>query len=112
MVRDDKRDQRKELKQLIGLINLNSNQDKNWEDFRIVFERVHEHFFDSLKKHSDTLTSSDLRLAALIKMNLGSADIATMLGISQNSLRISRYRLRKKLHIQEGESLSSFIQRL
>lgn len=112
MVKDDKRDQRKELKQLINLISFNSNQDKNWDDFRIVFERVHEHFFDTLKKQCDSLTASDLRLAALLKINLSSADIATMLGISQNSLRISRYRLRKKLNLEEGENLSAFIQRI
>lgn len=110
IVKDDKRDQRKELKQLLNLISINHNQDKNWEDFRTVFEQVHEHFFDSVKKHCATLTSSDLRLLALLKMNLNSADIATMLGISQDSLRISRYRLRKKLQLPEGENLSTFIQ--
>ncbi|WP_256010611.1 tetratricopeptide repeat protein [Desertivirga xinjiangensis] len=112
MIKDEKRDQRKELKQVISLISFNNNQDKNWEDFRVVFERVHEHFFESLKKYCNTLTSSDLRLVALLKMNLSSSDIATMLGISQDSLRISRYRLRKKLNLEEGENLSSFIQRL
>lgn len=112
MIKDDKRDQRKELKQVINLITFNSNQDKNWDDFRIVFERVHENFFDSLKKQSSSLNSSELRLVALLKMNLSSSDIATMLGISQDSLRISRYRLRKKLHLEEGENLSAFIQRL
>ncbi len=112
MIKDDKRDQRKELKQVINLITFNNNQEKNWNDFRIVFERVHEHFFESLKKHSTTLTSSELRLIALLKMNLSSADISTMLGISQDSLRISRYRLRKKLNLEEGDSLTAFIQRL
>ncbi|WP_207420107.1 tetratricopeptide repeat protein [Desertivirga brevis] len=112
MIKDDKRDQRKELKQVINLINQNNNQDKNWEDFRIVFERVHENFFDRLKKHSNALTSSDYRLVALLKMNLNSADIATMLGISQDSLRIARYRLRKKLNLEEGENLSAFLQNL
>lgn len=111
IVKSDKRDQRKELKQIMNLIQLNHNQDKSWDGFRAVFERVHEHFFDGLRKHSATLTSSDLRLAALLKMNLPSADIATMLGISQDSLRIARYRLRKKLNLPEGESLSSFIQK-
>jgi tetratricopeptide (TPR) repeat protein len=112
IVKDDKRDQRKELKQLLNLISINHNQDKNWEDFRSVFEQVHEHFFDSVKKHSSSLNSSDMRLLALLKMNLSSADIATMLGISQDSLRISRYRLRKKLNLPEGENLTVFIQNL
>ncbi|MFC5285002.1 tetratricopeptide repeat protein [Pedobacter alpinus] len=112
MIKDEKRDQRKELKQLLNLISFNNNQDKNWEDFRIIFERVHEHFFDSLKKHCNNLTSSDFRLVALLKMNLSSTDIATLLGISQDSLRISRYRLRKKLNLGEGENLSTFIQSL
>lgn len=112
MIKDEKRDQRKELKQLISLISFNSSQDKNWDDFRVIFEKVHEHFFDSLKKYANNLTSSDFRLVALLKMNLSSADIATLLGISQDSLRISRYRLRKKLNLEEGENLSTFIQSL
>ncbi|RYY34496.1 MAG: tetratricopeptide repeat protein [Sphingobacteriaceae bacterium] len=112
IVKDDKRDQRKELKQLVNLISINHNQDKNWEDFRSVFEQVHEDFFDSVKKHSASLNSSDMRLLALLKMNLSSADIATMLGISQDSLRISRYRLRKKLNLPEGENLGAFVQNL
>ena len=112
MIKDDKRDQRKELKQVINLITFSNNQEKNWEDFRKVFERVHENFFESLKKYTTSLTSSELRLVALLKMNLSSADIATMLGISQDSLRISRYRLRKKLNLAEGENLSAFIQSL
>ncbi|MCD8739143.1 tetratricopeptide repeat protein [Mucilaginibacter roseus] len=109
MIKDDKRDQRRELHKLLNMIQLNSNQDKNWEDFRIVFEQVHDKFFDTLKEHPAGLTSSDMRLLALLKMNLGSADMATMLGISQDSLRIARYRLRKKLGLDEGETLQSFI---
>ncbi|GAA4918891.1 tetratricopeptide repeat protein [Mucilaginibacter defluvii] len=109
MIKDDKRDQRRELHKLLNMIQLNSNQDKNWEDFRVVFEQVHDNFFDKLKEHPAGLTPSDMRLLALLKMNLGSADMATMLGISQDSLRIARYRLRKKLGLDEGETLQSFI---
>jgi hypothetical protein len=49
---------------------------------------------------------------ALLKMNLASGDIATLLGISMDSLRVVRYRLRKKLNLPQGESLSVFIQSL
>jgi tetratricopeptide (TPR) repeat protein len=112
MVKDDKRDQKKQLKQLLSQINHSFNHDQYWVDFRNIFEQVHQAFFDNLKKYCDTLTSNDLRLVALLKMNMESNDIATLLGISQDSLRVVRYRLRKKLNLQQGESLTAFIQSL
>jgi len=36
--------------------------------------------------------------------------MATLLGISQDSLRVSRYRLKKKLNLENGESLTGFVQ--
>jgi tetratricopeptide (TPR) repeat protein len=112
LVKDDKRDQRREMKQLLEFINFNSNQDKSWEDFRVVFEYVHQDFFEKLMKHSGLLTTTDLRFLALLKMNLNSADIATMLAISQTSLRTTRYRLRKKLQLPEDASLQKFVHNL
>jgi hypothetical protein len=45
-------------------------------------------------------------------MNIDSSDIATLLGISSDSLRVTRYRLRKKLNLEKGENLSAYIQGL
>ena len=112
IVKDDKRDQRKELKQLLDLISTNGNQEKNWEDFRVVFEYVHKDFFEKLMRHSGLLTTTDLRFLALIKMNLHSADMATMLAVSQTSLRTTRYRLRKKLDLPVDASLQKFVHNL
>ncbi|SFN90269.1 Tfp pilus assembly protein PilF [Chitinophaga sp. YR627] len=112
MVKEDKRDQKKQLKQLLSQINHSFNHDQYWVDFRNIFEQVHQAFFDNLKRYCDTLTSNDLRLVALLKMNMESGDIATLLGISTDSLRVVRYRLRKKLNLQQGESLTAFIQSL
>lgn len=112
LIKDDRRDQRKELKQLIGLIDDNSEQDKNWEQFRIIYENIHKNFFDRLKERSDSLTQTDLRYLALTKMNLDPLDIATMLGISISSIRTTRYRVKKKLRLSDNETLSDFIQNL
>jgi hypothetical protein len=35
-----------------------------------------------------------------------------MIGISQDSLRTSKYRLRQKLQLPEGETLLGFVQQL
>lgn len=109
---DDKRDQKKQLRQLVQKISLNFNQDNYWDDFRAIFDQVHQTFFTNLQKQAENLTPAELRLVALLRMNLSSGDMATLLGISQDSLRVARYRLRKKLNLAEGESLTAFIQGL
>jgi tetratricopeptide (TPR) repeat protein len=112
LVKDDKRDHKKQLQQLIQQIHLNFNHDQYWNEFRETFEQVHQQFFDKLKRYCDDLTGNDLRLVALIKLNLSSKDISTLLAISPDSLRVSRYRLRKKLNLEQGESLTNFVQSL
>jgi len=112
LVKDERRDQKKQLQHLIQLINLNFNHDQYWNEFREAFGQVHQQFFDNLKKHCEDLTGNDLRLLSLIKLNLASTDIATLLGISPDSLRVSRYRLKKKLSLETGESLTAFVQSL
>ena len=110
MIKEEKRDQKKQLQQLVKQIGQKINQDQQWKDFTSMFEQLHQSFFDNLKTHCENLTVNDMRLIALIKMNMNSKDMAAIFGISQDSLRVSRYRLRKKLNLGEGDSLSSFIQ--
>ncbi len=105
MVSDERRDQKKQLKQLQQLIHQNFNHDQHWDEFRSIFEQIHQSFFDKIRAYCDALTPGDLRLVALLKMNLSSADIAVLMGISQDSLRVVRYRLRKKLQLQQGKTL-------
>ncbi|RZL35806.1 MAG: tetratricopeptide repeat protein [Pedobacter sp.] len=112
MVKDDKRDQKKQMNQILTEINQSFNHERNWKEFTQAFDQVHHQFLEQLKKFSNELTSADMRLIALLKMNLDSGDIATLLGISTDSLRVSRYRLRKKLNLAQGDNLSAFIQAL
>jgi tetratricopeptide (TPR) repeat protein len=110
LAKDDKRDQKKQIRQLSEQISQGLSDDLHWEEFRTIFEQVHQSFFDRLQIVSDSLTSNDLRLVALIKMNLTSTDMATLLGVSQDSLRVMRHRLRKKLNLPQGDNLSTYIQ--
>lgn len=112
MIKDDKRDQKRQMQSLVSIINQSFTNEAGWQEFTKIFEQVHQSFFDKLKEASSDLTAADLRLIALLKMNLSSADISTLLGISPDSLRVSRYRLRKKLNISQGDNLSAFIQSL
>lgn len=112
MIKDDKRDQKKQLKLLLQKINFNTAQDAYWDEFRHVFDQVHESFFTRLRDHSPELSASDIRLLALIRMNIHSTDIAKLLGITPDSLRVTRYRVKKKMGLTGDESLSRFIKEL
>jgi tetratricopeptide (TPR) repeat protein len=110
MVKDEKRDQKRQMQKLIHEINDSITQEQHWKEFTFAFEQVHQSFFERLKEISQDLTSSDIRLITLLKINLNSTDISTLLGISNDSLRVARYRLRKKLNLPTGENLTSYIQ--
>jgi len=112
IIKDDKRDNKKQLKQMLTKINLNFNNDKYWEEFRVTFEQVHTDFYEKLSYHAQDLTANDLRLVALLKMNFSSEEIASLLGISYDSVRVARYRLRKKLKLAPQENLIAFLQQI
>lgn len=97
------------LQKLENLVDYSFNLDDDWEQFRLAFEEVHKGFFDYLKKCYPDLTPNELRLAALAKLNLSIKETATLMGITPNSVKTARYRLRKKLDIKTEENLAEFM---
>jgi hypothetical protein len=86
--------------------------DEDWENFKKAFEEVYPGFFASLRYQYPDITVSELRLSALIKLKLSLKESASMLGISPESIKKSRYRLRKKFDLYEKETLEDFISRV
>ncbi len=104
----DRHGVQKEINKLLTSISLNCAQEEDWVEFQKVFEEIHVDFFSNLKKEFPDLTPTELRLSALLKLNLCSKDIATIMGISPDSLRVSRYRLRKKLDLESGVNITHY----
>lgn len=111
-IRDERRDQKKQLRQLLSKINFSFAQDDYWNEFRLIFDKVHAQFFTTIKAQSPDLTPAEIRLLALVKMELASADMAKLLGVTVDSLRVMRYRVKKKLHIDTGDSLQQYVRQL
>ena len=83
-----------------------------WEEFKTLFEKVHPGFFGSLRTRYPDLSAAEIRMAALVKLNLTSKEISGMLGISHESVNKSRYRLRKKLNLLKDEKLETHLKNL
>lgn len=77
----------------------------DWTRFRILFEKVHRGFFHNLKMAYPGLTPAETRLSSLVKLGLSSQQMAAMMGISVESIRKNRQRLRKKINIAKEQKL-------
>lgn len=97
------------LQKLARLVDRHLEGDHDWEVFEESFNRVHDDFFKRLMNEFPDLTPGDLRLAAYLKMNLSSKEIAPLLNISVRGVENKRYRLRKKLGLPEEANLTEYI---
>ena len=95
--------------QLIQTINFDLKDDNNWENFKKYFEEVHKDFNNNVKTKYPDVTANELRLMALLKMNLSSKEIANILNISSEGIKKARYRLRKKLNLSSDDSLQDLV---
>ncbi|MBC3757543.1 tetratricopeptide repeat protein [Hyunsoonleella sp. SJ7] len=94
---------------LIRTIDFDLKDDNNWENFSRYFEQVHKDFNSTVKQKFPEVTSNELRLMALLKMNLSSKEIANILNVSPEGIKKARYRLRKKLGITTEDSLQDLV---
>ncbi len=79
-----------------------------------VSENVHPdpEFIARLKMKYPSLTRKDIKLCSLLKMDLTTKDIAPILDITVRGVEISRYRLRKKLELDNDVVLSEFLKNI
>ena len=94
------------------LIHQSLLTDYDWNKFKELFEKIHPAFFMNLKSRAPVITQSEMRLAALIKLNLDNKQMASMQGISVSSLRGNKTRLRQKLALPPETDLDELIKSL
>ncbi|NIJ54154.1 tetratricopeptide repeat protein [Dyadobacter arcticus] len=83
--------------------------DDQWEYFRGLFEKIHKGYLSRLKEKLPGLTPAEIRFMALAKLNLSYKEMASTLGISVQSVRVIRHRLRKKLNLPEEADLKDVV---
>lgn len=82
----------------------------NWEEFEILFEKVHSSFYEKLNSQFPDLTPNERKICAFLKLNMSSKDIAQITFQSEDALKKARLRLRQKLGIDRETNLVTFIQ--
>ena len=104
-------DAREALNKLLLMISQNLSIDRDREKFQMHLTEQNSNFLRLLSEKYPSITENEKRLAVLLRLNLSSKEIASILNISPKSVEMNRYRLRKKLKVSPKISLSDFIRK-
>jgi tetratricopeptide (TPR) repeat protein len=103
---------KKAMRSLVRRIDFNIQSDEDWDTFKLYFEQTNQNFYQNLAKINKDLTGTELKLCSLIKLNLNIKETASVLNIEPTSVKTARHRLRKKLNLEQGQDLTSFIRQV
>ena len=102
-------EQKELLSGLLNKVNRIGSRKDNWRIFQLKFNQVYPDLVGRITLQFPKLTQLELTIISTLLFNLNSNQVAAMLNISPDSVRKSRYRLKKKLQLGPDESLVKFI---
>jgi DNA-binding CsgD family transcriptional regulator len=94
---------------IVSGINKEVDSNRQREVFENAFDEVHEDFMNRLKTKYPSLTPTERRLCAFIKMNISTKEIAPLMNISVRGVEICRYRVRKKMGLTRETNLTGLL---
>jgi len=83
----------------------------SWKEFEKRFSEIHSNFYSRLLEEYPTLTQSEVKLCAFLKLGMNTKEICSITFQSVRAVEASRLRLRKKLNIASCDNLSMFLQK-
>lgn len=86
--------------------------DDDWAQFQSRFRAIYPGFFSRIKESGVALTEAETRILVLMRLELNGPDMANILGISPQSVRVCKMRLKKKLNAVEYETVEVFLEYL
>lgn len=86
--------------------------DTNWSTFLKSFESVHPEFNRKLTEQYPKFSAGERRMSCLLKMNLGTKEIAHLLNITTEGVKKAKYRMRKKMTLDPEQNFAEYFMNL
>lgn len=96
------------LQKVMRTITRDIASNETWEQFLTSFKEIHHTFVDTLVNNYK-LTANEVRFASMMKMNMTSKEIASLLNVSDEGVKKARYRLRKKLGLESSVNIQEYL---
>ncbi|MBK6759560.1 MAG: tetratricopeptide repeat protein [Ignavibacteria bacterium] len=102
-------DLRDVVKDVLREINTDLRDDNEWVRFEEKFEHLHQDFLTKLSQSYPKLTPTELKVCAMLKINLSNKEIAGLLSVSLRNVESHRYSIRKKLGLASDVNLTAVL---
>jgi DNA-binding CsgD family transcriptional regulator/tetratricopeptide (TPR) repeat protein len=97
---------------LSNISNVTILTDSDWEKFKALFDKIYPGFFLKLKENVTDITVAEQRMAALTRLHLSINQIASILGISPNSVYKTKQRLRQRLNVDSEMNIEEILNKI
>ena len=97
---------------MIFHVNQNLKHNREVVDLQQNVEKVNFEFIQKLMERFPNLNENEKHLVILLRLKFTSKEIADLRAVSVKAIEISRYRLKKKMNLDDNDSLTSFIQKI
>ncbi len=108
---DEKPEVMRPVKDIIHELE-NHTKQNIWNEFEKIFKNIHSGFYEKLLEICPELTATEIKTAALLKLNLTTKEIAAIAFKSEGGIKTTRYRLRKKLGLSGDDKLVPFLMQI
>jgi tetratricopeptide (TPR) repeat protein/DNA-binding CsgD family transcriptional regulator len=97
------------LGELLRAMNEEQRGEDDWGQFEEKFKLVHPGFIQLLSQRYPKLSPAELKVCAMLKINLSNKEIMKLLSVSLRNVESHRYSIRKKLGLPSDTNLSVFL---
>ena len=84
----------------------------DWENIYPVINDLYDGFVDKIKRIYPDLSNKDLQLCCFVRAGFRSDEQAVLLGYTQNSIRVKRTQLVKKMKFDNAEAFHSYLMKV
>ncbi len=80
-----------------------------WNEFETRFKNIHQGFYKKLNEKHPGLTPTEIKICSFIRLNMTSKDIAILTNRSVRTIESTRNGIRKKLALEQCDSLTKYL---
>ena len=107
IIKKQGKNQMKEVEFILKKYKFNRNS-TFWEDFEVSFEQVHTSFYKNIAEKCPDLSPAEIKLCALLKLNMSTKEIMAITSSTENSINVARSKIRTKFGLKRDENLLTF----